>query len=111
MTQWYVLQVLTGQEEDVQQELERHGYETLLLREMRTIRQRGSWREQEYLLMPGYLFVRLELTDEAYYLLNGTAGVIRILSTGGRPAARRARGRLAANSRGAAGTALHDPVL
>lgn len=34
MTQWYVLQVLTGQEEDVQQELERHGYETLLLREM-----------------------------------------------------------------------------
>ena len=85
MTQWYVLQVLTGQEEDVQRELERHGYETLLLREMRTIRQRGSWREAEYLLMPGYLFVRLELTDEAYYLLNGTAGVIRILSTGGRP--------------------------
>ncbi len=85
MMQWYVLQVLTGQEEDVQSALDALGHDTMLPREMRSIRQRGSWREQEYLLMPGYLFVCLELTDEVYYQLSGTAGVIRILSTGGSP--------------------------
>lgn len=85
MMMWYVLQVLTGHEEEVQGELERAGIETMLPREARLIRRRGSWREVDYLLMPGYLFVRLELTDEAYYRINGTAGVIRILSAGGKP--------------------------
>ncbi|MFV0497477.1 MAG: transcription termination/antitermination protein NusG [Candidatus Fimivivens sp.] len=85
MMQWYVLHVLTGRDDDVQQDLAGQGIECLILMENRMIRRGGRWRQEPYRLMPGYVFVHIEFDDNAYHLLNQSPGVIRILSTGGKP--------------------------
>ncbi len=85
MKQWYVLHVLSGKEDDVRQDLTSQGIEAIILTENRMIRRGGKWRQEPHLLITGYVFVNLELDDAAYHLLNRTPGVIRILSTGGKP--------------------------
>lgn len=85
MKNWYVLQVLTGGEIDVQAALEQTGYQTMVLFGTRLVRSRGRWIEETKLLMPGYVFVELELTGDAWHHLNSIPKVIRILSAGQTP--------------------------
>lgn len=82
---WYVLHVLTGQEPEISHRLQQRGLTTMVPIEGRMIRTHGKWKQVDYTLLPGYVFVETEMDDAAYYLLNGTAGVIRILGTGKRP--------------------------
>lgn len=82
---WYVLHVLTGQEPEISHRLQRQGLTTMVPIEGRMIRTHGKWKQVDYTLLPGYVFVETEMDDAAYYLLTGTAGVIRILGTGKRP--------------------------
>ena len=82
---WYVLQVRTGGEHDVILSLGRHGLQAFSPVESRMIRSGGAWREEQYRLMPGYVFVRVDYTDRLYYILVSTPGVIRILTAGGAP--------------------------
>lgn len=82
---WYVLHVLTGQELDVARRLNPYEVETIVPIENRMIRTKGKWREAEYILLPGYVFVKVAMDDEIYHLLKGTMGVIKILSEGKSP--------------------------
>ena len=61
----YVLRVLSGKEREVFANLEKQGYSLQLPTESRLIRSGGHWKEQEYLLMPGYLFIDLEKCNAA----------------------------------------------
>lgn len=86
MIMWYVLHVLTGQEPEVSRRLRQQGFTTMAPVEGRMIHTHGKWKQIDYTLLPGYVFVKVEMNDAAYYLLNGTSGVIRILGTGKKPA-------------------------
>lgn len=82
---WYVLQVITGQEDHVQDELTRKGVHSVVCRELRVLRSGGKWLEREYVVIPSYVFIEVEITAPLYYVLKGITGVIKILGEGGRP--------------------------
>lgn len=81
----YVIQVATGAERDVQRRLENNGIRTTLPIEARMIRRGGRWMQQEYVLIPGYVFVEMRYTDRLYYVLINIPQVIRVLKLDGKP--------------------------
>lgn len=88
MMEWYVLQVLTGRERDVCGKLQRVGIAARAPAERRMIRRRGAWREEERLLLPGYVFAGLDYTAAAYHRAITIPGVVRWLGmAGGAPQA------------------------
>ncbi len=82
----YVLQVLTGQEMAISGKLKEAGISGSVPRENRLVRVKGSWTKREYCLMPGYVFIDINLSPERYYLVTGLPGVIRFLGYDGKPA-------------------------
>lgn len=77
---WYVAQVQSGREGDVEHKLARKGYSVRIPRERRSIHRRGAWQDVEVILMPGYVFIGTpELTDKGYYEIRRTPYIIRIL--------------------------------
>lgn len=80
---WYVLQVNTGQESSVRDELRRMNILALVPKENRLIRKGGDWTHREYTLFPGYVFLNLEYTAENYYRVKGVPCVIRFLGPSG----------------------------
>lgn len=83
---WYVLQVLTGLEDQIKDTLIGKGVHAAVPHELRVLRSGGRWLEREYVVIPSYVFVRIDYTDALYYVLKGTHGVIRLLKDGIRPA-------------------------
>ncbi len=82
----YVLQVRTGEEEAVLEQLRRRQIQSLLPREERLIRHGGAWTRQIYKLLPGYLFVDIDYSDALYYAIVSIPAVLRVLKADGRPA-------------------------
>lgn len=83
----YVLQVYTGKELEVYDDLTAAGLVPLLPREARLLRRKGAWQTIPRVLMPGYIFWDCDdLTPEAYYTVRQTDHVIRMLG-GGTPQA------------------------
>lgn len=88
MKAWYVLQVMTGTEQEVCGKLRRTGVQARAPEQKMQIRRNGQWREETRLLIPGYVFVSAEYTPALYHLLTPIAGVIRWLGLeDGRPQA------------------------
>lgn len=88
MSSWYVVQVLAGQEKKVKRALEelRHQEgmeelveEILLPTENVSEVKGGSQRITEKRIWPGYLLVRMELTEESWAYVRNTTGVIDFL--------------------------------
>ncbi len=88
MMKWYVVQVLTQQERRVKKALEEnresHGMIGLIDRivlptENVSEVKRGQQKVVERRLWPGYLLVRMELTDEAWMYVKNTDGVVDFL--------------------------------
>lgn len=83
---WYVLYVQSGKERELADRIEQlGGIETLVPTESRLIRQRGIWRQRDYTLFAGYIFVRLVYNWMAYYRITCIDGHIRILGGGHDP--------------------------
>ncbi len=76
---WYVLHVRTGREQDIKRELQRNGYTAAAPIELRTERQGGAWHSRERIVIPGYIFLLAELTDQSYYQIRNIPNVIRFL--------------------------------
>lgn len=92
---WYVLQVMSAQEKKVKKALEEnrqvHGMddfvtEVLLPTENVAEVKKGQQTVTEKRLWPGYLLVKMLLTDESWSYIKGTNGVIDFLG-GGSPTA------------------------
>lgn len=60
MKAWYVLQVMTGTEQEVCGKLHRTGVQARAPEQKMQIRRNGQWREETRLLIPGYVFVSVE---------------------------------------------------
>lgn len=85
---WYVLQAATGRELDVCVGLRRKGLQVHVPKQRLQIRRRGQWREEERLLLPGYVFVCTDYSAAVFHLATAVPGVIRWLGLDrGEPAA------------------------
>ena len=82
---WYVLQVLTGTETDVQRELIIRGVAAVVPIENRMIRQGGRWKTKEYIVFPGYVFINVRYSWSQYYIMAGIKQIVRILGGGEKP--------------------------
>ncbi len=76
----YVLQVISGEERAVIQNLKLAGYTAYAPSEFRLERRRGRWHERERIIFTGYVFLAVEkLTAKAYYTAKNDSFVLRFL--------------------------------
>jgi len=80
---WYVLQVETGQERNVQQALDGMGITARTPVENRLVRKGGKWEKKEYTLFPGYVFLNLDYNADNYYRVRAVPHVLRFLGASG----------------------------
>jgi transcription termination/antitermination protein NusG len=91
---WYIIHVYSGfekkvmhsiREQAIQQGLE-HLFEEILVPMEEVVEvKRGKKVSAERKFFPGYVLVKMELTDETWHLVRNTAKVTGFLSSGGRP--------------------------
>lgn len=86
MKHWYVAQTQARAEERARLNLERQGFRTYLPRYKRERRHARRRDVVKAPLFPGYIFVELDLDRSAWRSVNGTFGVVQLVSTGERPA-------------------------
>lgn len=72
----YVLQVVTGREEEICGKLRKSGIPACCPRAVRQIRRGGRWQEQTYTLYPAYIFVQCERVVDVYYAVRREDGVL-----------------------------------
>ncbi len=82
---WYVIQVMTGKEDDIAGKLKEQGIRALVPKENRLIRSGGSWIHREYILFTGYVFLGMDYSAENYYKVRGIPGVVRFLGDSRNP--------------------------
>lgn len=82
---WYILQVKSGKEAEVKNELLRRGVQAVVPIENRLIRRSRKWITKEYVVFVGYVFIKIMYTWSQYYILSGINGVIRLLGGGKHP--------------------------
>ncbi|MDE5771353.1 MAG: hypothetical protein K2I06_06955 [Ruminococcus sp.] len=75
----YVLQVRSGYEISACQELRKQGFDAVLPVRQEFIRRGGKWSIYEKIIFTQYVFIRFELTEESYYRIRKTDGVVRFL--------------------------------
>lgn len=82
---WYILQVTTGKETEVKNELLRRGVQAVVPIEKRMIHRGKKWTTKEYVVFVGYVFIKIMHSWSQYYILSGINGVIRLLGGGKHP--------------------------
>lgn len=82
----YVIQVLTGKENDIAGKLKEFGIRALVPKENRLIRSGGAWSQREYVLFTGYVFLDMIYDADSYYRVRGIPGVVRFLGDARSPA-------------------------
>lgn len=82
---WYVIQVMTGKEDDIAGKLKEQGIRALVPKENRLIRSGGSWSQREYILFAGYVFLNMNYNADNYYKVKGIPGVIQFLGDNRNP--------------------------
>jgi len=76
---WYVINCLTGREQEVKNHIQDAGIKAIVPRRVMTEQRCGAWRNVERVVFPSYVFVRAEMTPTDYYTIRYVPGVIRIL--------------------------------
>lgn len=83
MTDYYVLQISTGRELAVRDDLIAAGFDARVPREIALLRKGGKWHEVERALMPGYVFCAAQMCAETWHMIMRTArrsgGIARLL--------------------------------
>lgn len=79
MKRWYVVNTLANQEARADLNLRRQGYQSWLPAMSRLRRHARRIDNVRAPLFPGYLFVSLDIEQEAWSSINGTFGVRRLL--------------------------------
>ena len=85
MQRWYVVNTQPRAEFRAETHLANQGFETWLPSLRKTRRHARRVDTVQAPLFPGYLFVRLDLDNQAWSAINGTWGVLRVLCQDGRP--------------------------
>jgi transcriptional antiterminator RfaH len=84
MSTWFVVHTKPRQEAVAQTQLERQGYPVYLPRLSLPRLRRGRWAETIEPLFPRYLFVRVEVGEQALAPIRSTRGVSSVLKFGDR---------------------------
>lgn len=83
--QWYVLQVLSGKEADIQtmisQDISEKYCRVLVPRRKIIERRQGRFIPVTRIMFPGYVFLNITLNDSIYYQVKRVPNVIRFLGT------------------------------
>lgn len=82
---WYAVQAQYRKEQFAQTNLENQGFEAFVPQFRRTVRHARQTRTVLAPLFPGYLFVRLDLARHRWRSVQGTFGVLRLVTDGHRP--------------------------
>lgn len=82
---WYLVHAKTGQERLAEFNLRRQGYRTFLPGVRRTVRHARQTRVEKAALFPGYLFVSLDVERDRWRKVDGTIGVVRLITNLERP--------------------------
>ena len=75
----YVLQVRSGYEISVYQELKKRGWDAVLPRMQEYRRKNGKWEIHEKIVFTQYLFIRLEPDKNAYHEIKKIDSIVRFL--------------------------------
>lgn len=75
----YVLQVRSGYEFSVCEELRKQGFDAVLPVRQEYIRRGGKWEIYEKIIFTQYIFLRSEITEKTYYEIKKIDGVVRFL--------------------------------
>ena len=87
MTQnWYCAGFLRNKEHLAIQHLQRQGYSVFCPRLRKTVSHARRKVQKLVPLFPGYLFVKLDVSQQRWRPIDGTIGVTHIVKTAGRPA-------------------------
>ncbi len=83
---WYIIQVVTGYEQKVKDDLEnrefdKSGIEEIFLPRKSYTTKLGSIKFKP--MFPGYLYVKLEMTDESWFVIRNTNYVTGIVGSSG----------------------------
>jgi transcriptional antiterminator RfaH len=84
--QWFAVHIRPHCERKAVLNLERQRVETFLPTQIKTVRHARQYRTVCRALFPGYLFVALDLGRDRWRSINGTYGVVGIVTHGGVPA-------------------------
>ena len=87
MLNWYLVQLKPNGHRLAKTNLERQGFNTFLPLQNVTKRSAHKFVDRLVPLFPGYMFVELDTTQNAWRKVNSTLGVARIVSLGGTPTA------------------------
>lgn len=84
---WYVIQVLSGQEEQVlemirQYDIQKYIKECFIPKYERRKKYLGQWRTETAVLFPGYLFVISDEVEELYAALKQLPRLTKLIGTG-----------------------------
>lgn len=77
---WYLVHAQTGREHVAETNLSRQNYRSFLPKYARTTRHARKLVTRDEALFPGYLFVALDLETDRWSPINGTLGVVRLVS-------------------------------
>ena len=83
---WYIVQVVTGYEQKVKDDLENRDFdkgeiEEILFAQIKNITKTGKVRMKS--MFPGYLYVKVEMTDDAWFIIRNTNYVTGIVGSSG----------------------------
>lgn len=84
---WYAVQCLSNREFVAAAQLENQGFHVFLPLREKTRRHARRFERVRRPLFPGYAFVRLDLSRDRWRSVNGTLGVVRLVSQADRPLA------------------------
>ena len=91
--QWYVIQVMSGQEKKIKHRIQEHAPITQMTEHIEEILipsekvaevKRGEQKISEKRLWPGYVLIKMKLTDDSWQYIKGINGVIDFMG-GGEP--------------------------
>ena len=86
-TTWYLAQLKPNSVKIAEKNLRQQGFETFLPLEEVTRTRNSRFTTSKQPLVPGYLFVALDIAQGLWRKVNATYGVSRLVSFGGSPAA------------------------
>ena len=82
---WYVVHAQPKNEMRAVPNLERQGYHTFCPCMRHTVRHARKSRLTLVPMFPGYVFVQMDVSVEQWHSINGTRGVIRLITNGDNP--------------------------
>lgn len=75
----YTIQVLSGKEKQVFNELTKKGISAFVPSSLLHIRKGGKWTLEEKTIIPGYVFLKVDLNEKNYYTIKSINSVISFL--------------------------------